>query len=118
MDRIYSGEDNIILFKKWAKDNGYIYKKRQTYGAPRSVINTLDESVEIKMDITICNYKDLFNENNNIEVPYMDTFKYINTDNGRMINYAPDKNEDGTWWLMENTNGHAKRISTEYRMDY
>ena len=57
-------------------------------------------------------------ENNNIEVPYMDTFKYINTDNGRMINYAPDKNEDGTWWLMENTNGHAQRISTEYRMDY
>ena len=119
MDRIYSGEDNIILFKKWAKDNGYMHKRRQTYGAPRSVTNThSDESVEIKMDITICNYKDLFNENGNIEVPYMDTFKYINTDDGRMINYAPDNNEDGTWWLMENTNGHAQRVNTEYRMDY
>lgn len=119
MDRIYSGEDNIVLFKKWAEDNGYIYKTRQSYSMTRSVVDLSKNTVELKMDITICNHSNLWDDDgDNIEVPYMDTFKYINMDCGRMINYAPDMNEDGDWWQMEKTNGNARRVDTQYRMDY
>jgi hypothetical protein len=119
MERIYSGEDNIVLFKKWAKDNGYIYKKRQSYGMPLTVINLNGDEQILKMDITLTNYQDFWNEEEGgIEVPYMDTFKYLDMECGRLINYAPDKKESGKWYQLESTGGTAQRVDTDYGMDY
>jgi len=119
MERIYSGEDNIVLFKKWAKDNGYIYKKRQSYGMPMSVINLKGDEQILKMDITLSNYETFWdNDRDGIEVPYMDTFKYLDMECGRLINYAPDQGESGIWYQLENTSGTAQRVDTDYGLDY
>jgi len=84
MDRIYTklDEDYVFHFKKWATKNGYLYKSEQNW------FNTLFfENLNIKR-------KELYLEFNlginPKKYPYMDTFKFVNLESGRLYNYIPE----------------------------
>ena len=84
MDRIYTklDEDFVFHFKKWATKNGYLYKSEQNWN------NTLFfENLNIKR-------KELYLEFNlginPKKYPYMDTFKFVNLESGRLYNYIPE----------------------------
>lgn len=85
MDRIYTQNDEELsfYFKQWATENGYFYKSEQNW------FNTLFfEQVgtgrkEMKIEFTLPNIKQHY-------YPYMDTFKFIDLDKGKLYNYIPD----------------------------
>ena len=85
MDRIYTtcDEDLQFFFKKWATDNGYLYKAEQNW------FNTLffeqigQKRQELKLSIKL-------NNNGYRRYPYMDTFKFINYETGELYNYMPE----------------------------
>ena len=85
MDRIYTtcDEDLQFFFKKWATDNGYLYKSEQNW------FNTLffeqigQKRQELKLSIKLTH-------NGYRRYPYMDTFKFINYETGELYNYMPE----------------------------
>ena len=88
MDRIYTTNDEqySFQFKKWANENGYIYKFEQKWN------NTLDFEKEgtkftNKYDIKLENWQ--FDR-----YPYLDTFKFLNKKTGFLTNYIPDNTEE------------------------
>ena len=70
MDRIYSTYERYVpQAKKWAKENGYFYKNRQSNDYMKEVVD-LDDNVldlDLSVDMEINKYK---------HFPYMDTFLY------------------------------------------
>jgi hypothetical protein len=84
MDRIYTINDEELqfYFKKWATSNGYFYKSEQNW------YNTLffeqfgGKKIELYLDLQI---------NTDFRyLPYMDTFKFIDINSGRLHNYIPE----------------------------
>ena len=83
MDRIYTIDDDTYQFhfKKWADENGYIYKKEQKWN------NGLFFESNGK---TI--YKELFVKLGNTKFayyPYLDTFRFLDTKTGTLYNHKP-----------------------------
>lgn len=74
MDRIYVNDyNNEGLFKSYAKRKGYYHKAEQTYGYSRMVSPNgvfLEHDLEMDVD-SVCE---------DSQCPYMDTFRYIDTD--------------------------------------
>lgn len=83
MDRIYtiSDEEYAAHFKKWADDNGYIYKTEQNWGNTIN-FNVGGENKELKLSFKLPN-------TSMSKYPYMDTFKFLD-DNGVIHNHIPD----------------------------
>jgi len=79
MDRIYTTFDNDVeLFKQYAEQNGFWYKKRQTMEPSESITNGSDvkkSEIEIKLDDANFEY-----------YPYCDTICYINSETGTACN--------------------------------
>lgn len=70
MDRIYSVYDHdVLFFKKWALNNGYIHKYEQSAKSERTFV-TLDGVKSISLTTDIENYEFDF-------YPYIDTFKFF-----------------------------------------
>lgn len=87
MDRAYTNKDNhIILFDKWAEENGY-----KTY---KNYADHLTVSVIAKKYV---NY------------PYMDTFLYYYPEKG-ILSSEYKKNIDDIALELDNTNGYGSRI--------
>ena len=83
MDRIYTVDDDNYQFmiKQWADSNGYWYKKEQRWN------NTLYFESKGKVDFKELQFKlDKYDFN---FYPYMDTFKFIDLNNGIVYNYHP-----------------------------
>lgn len=83
MDRIYtiSDEEYAAHFKKWADDNGYIYKTEQNWGNTIN-FNVGGENKELKLSFKLPN-------TSMSKYPYMDTFKFLDN-NGVIHNHIPD----------------------------
>jgi hypothetical protein len=84
MDRIYTIDDDTYQFhfKKWADDNGYIYKREQKWN------NSLFFETKGK---TL--YKELsvnLGRTNFQNYPYLDTFKFLDTSTNTLYNYKPE----------------------------
>jgi hypothetical protein len=79
MDRIYSVYDHDIdVFKKWAKENGYLSKWEQN--AKTELYVDVDNNPERK-------HLYILLENHNLSwYPYLDTFKFYNVSKGRFSN--------------------------------
>jgi hypothetical protein len=93
MDRIYSTYEKCVpQAKKWAKENGYFYKNKQSNDCIKEVVdldgNVLDLDLSVDMDIN--KYK---------HFPYMDTFLYGYKNN--LSNYKVRKSRI----LLRATNG-------------
>ena len=100
MDRIYTIDDETYQyhFKKWADDNGYLYKKEQKWN------NTLFFESKGK---TI--YKEISFELKSFEFnhyPYMDTFKFLNTNDGVISNIPKTINDRTLSSTDGSTYGH------------
>jgi hypothetical protein len=84
MDRIYSVYDHEIeSFKKWAKQNGYIFKYEQS--AKNEVFFNTGESIKdlyLKVKLDVWKLK---------KYPYIDTFKYLSYNDGVLSNHPMNK---------------------------
>lgn len=87
MDRIYSicDEEYRFKFKKWATENGYLYKSEQNWYNTLNFENLNTEKREIKFNIKLDSY--IFDR-----YPYLDTFKFIDFNTGVISNYIPESN--------------------------
>lgn len=83
MDRIYTIKDDEFfgLFRKWAIDNGYIFKNKQNF------TNTL--SFTDGKDIFEREFKVKLKVSELDRYPYLDTFKWLDTLTGTLYNYKP-----------------------------
>lgn len=81
MDRIYSVDDEECQFhfKKWADSNNYWYKREQKWN---NTLNFESNGEVLKKEITI----ELKNSEHR-RYPYMDTFKFLDIDNGVIRNF-------------------------------
>jgi hypothetical protein len=84
MDRIYTiGDDDFTNhFKKWADDNGYMYKREQRWNNTL-LFQSKDEVSKLELSLTLKN-KDYR------RYPYLDTFKFFNQETGTFYNYIPE----------------------------
>lgn len=101
MDRIYATNDEVLQphFKKWAKENGYLYKTQQNWGTT-SVFESSTETIELKIDIKL--------EKSDYEFyPYLDTFKWLDLTSGTLSNYKPAHftQNDRKFKLLSNPDG-------------
>lgn len=85
MDRIYtvSDEEYQFYFKQWATKNNYFYKTQQNWYNTLFFEKIGEPKQEMKLEVTLPSFR--FSK-----YPYMDTFKFINTSNGKLFNYMPD----------------------------
>ena len=85
MDRIYtvSDEEYQFHFKQWATKNDYFYKSEQNWYNTLFFEKVGTPKQEIKLEVSLSSFN--FNK-----YPYMDTFKFINLNNGKLFNYIPD----------------------------
>jgi hypothetical protein len=88
MDRIYTiaDEEFLFQFKKWATDNGYLYKSEQNWYNTLFFENLSTEKKELKLDIKLNNFQ--FRR-----YPYVDTFKFFDEEKGLFLNYMPSDND-------------------------
>jgi hypothetical protein len=82
MDRIYTtcDEEFTFKFKKWATENGYLYKSNQNWYDTLNFENLSTPKREINIDIKLekCNLD---------KYPYLDTFKFLEVSTGIVRNY-------------------------------
>jgi hypothetical protein len=85
MDRIYTiaDEEFLFQFKKWATDNGYLYKSEQNWYNTLFFENLSTEKKELKLDIKLNNFQ--FRR-----YPYVDTFKFLKHDTSSTNVEMPD----------------------------
>jgi len=83
MDRIYTTNDDNLqwYFKKWATENNYLYKSEQNWYNTLFFenINTSKKEIFLKIDLKNKDFS---------KYPYMDTFKFIDSDN-ILYNHIP-----------------------------
>ena len=102
MDRIYSVYDHeVTTFKKWATDNGYIYKYEQSAKSERLFV-TPDGVKELFLKIKLDNWKLR-------KYPYIDTFKYLNFDDGILSNNDRFRYD----FILVQNDGELERIREE-----
>ena len=87
MDRIYtiSDEEFAFQFKKWATDNGYLYKSEQNWYNTLQFENFSTPKQELKLAIKLDN-------SDFRRYPYVDTFKFFNQEEGLFLNYMEGNN--------------------------
>lgn len=107
MDRIYSTDDEKLhlYFKKWATENGYLYKSEQNWYNTLFFENMNTSKKEIKLELDLPHK--LFKY-----YPYLDTFKFIDN-NGVLYNYIP---KDTSIQTLCSTDG-SKHESDYLRFD-
>lgn len=79
LDRIYTMHDHYIdFFKTYAKNNGWIYKVRQSYDENPFVDSETGEMKEMTLTVNNIKLNDVY--------PYMDTLKYLDQDDKILSN--------------------------------
>ena len=107
MDRIYTVYDHDVdIFKKWAKDNGYLTKWEQN--AKSELYVDIDGNPERKHLYVIL-------ENHNLSYyPYLDTFKFYDTYKGRFSN---SQNYNFDYVLVQSSGRVQREEDTEEYYD-
>jgi hypothetical protein len=84
MDRIYTVQDDEYqhFLKKWAKDNGYLFKTKQNWNNTFKFDSKTSENLDYEFGIQLKNWKYNY-------YPYLDTFKWIDMKTGVLTNYKP-----------------------------
>jgi 23S rRNA maturation mini-RNase III len=82
MDRIYTiaDEEFAFQFKKWATDNGYLYKSEQNWYNTLNFENLSTPKQELRLSIKL-------DEFSFRRYPYVDTFKFFDEEAGVLKNY-------------------------------
>lgn len=87
MDRIYTIDDESLRFhfKKWATDNNYWYKSEQNWYNTLQFEQLGKEKVELEIEVKMSKFR---------QYPYMDTFKFVDTETNSVFNYIPKESEN------------------------
>jgi hypothetical protein len=85
MDRIYTINDELyqFYFKKWASENGYLYKSEQNWYNSLFFESIGSDKKELRIDIKLNQFEFEY-------YPYIDTFKFFNEKLGTLSNYHPN----------------------------
>ena len=109
MDRIYYiYESDMMLFKEFARKNGWLCKKNQNMYSSESIVDTVN-GLEGKMNLTTTS---TFAEMD--RYPYLDTLKYFVQEDGYLTNNSNTIDEE--YITLTNTNGLYEE-SGEYEDD-
>jgi len=96
MDRIYTinDEEYSIYFKKWADENGYMFKTYQKFDYTLQ-FDEQGKTSEKRFGIKLNKFKfDLY--------PYLDTFKFLDKENGVLYNYNPKEDTNDPYGKDDN----------------
>lgn len=83
MDRVYGDESTTLIFRRYAVEQGWLYRTHNSYYNPMEVTKPDGENTRMRMSIQIPHYFEKF--------PYMDTFHVL----GRNKN----ENDSSTYFL-------------------
>lgn len=85
MDRIYTINDEkwVYHFKKWANENGYLYKFEQKWNNTLYFNSESEEKKYLELSIELKNFDFEY-------YPYLDTFKFLDLRNGTLYNHQPN----------------------------
>lgn len=106
MDRIYTSYDSDVeLFKKYAKEKGWLYKSSQDFNEDTEIVQPDGEEKQLTLNIDLKNsYFDSY--------PYMDTLKFLNTRNNTLTNSSfsnfTNRLEDTNGGICETCNGEGQ----------
>ena len=109
MDRIYTISDESLLYNfiKWANENGYIYKSQQNWNTPVTFIkDTKEQNLFFKLKLPLFKYR---------YYPYLDTFKWIDVEQGYIYNYIPDNLNN--IYVISSTDGNVMKNNI-YKFDF
>jgi len=103
MDRIFYTNDYIMnLFKSYAKEQGWLYKKNQNNNSDGPFIDT-------KTEQEFYDFKLVVNDvNDNNEYPYLDTLKFY--DNNSLTNIIDEDDNNTDVKKLTRTNGSYKLV--------
>ena len=102
LDRIYYVYDSdLLLFKEFAKKNGWLYKIDQTMSSDEKIVDTLNNSTAHRQLRTVNTFKE------NDTYPYMDTMKYYYHEDKYLTN-SDDGDEDV--YFLESTGGGFEEL--------
>lgn len=98
MDRIYTREDSdVILFKKYAEKNGWLYKNKQTFDSIDVVKDGVETYVDMRVNLSEGNYN---------HFPYIDTLQYYDEKNHYVTNSEKDYKSNPYIIRLRETNGN------------
>ncbi len=109
MDRIYTINDEnwSYYFKQWANKNNFIYKAKQNWNWTFH-FESSGKKLQQKLSVKLSNYSfDYY--------PYVDTFKWLNTETGEIFNYKPD--EDSNIRILMSGDGSMCRNANALAID-
>ena len=100
MDRIYTANDfDLYKFQKWAKENGYAYKRKNTFTDLEGIIFEEKEySVSMTINLKKIEYEDF---------PYLDTFRLYDPSNKILSNENVEENDSEYegYYILNDTDG-------------
>ena len=112
MDRIYTIDDyDEELFKTYAKENGWLYKKRQDSSDSTIIVDTLNDT-EDYMKLVVDGVSDSPSD----QYPYMDTLKYYSSDEGTLTN--DNDYFSGEYYELESTEGYYDERQSGIWVEY
>ena len=113
MDRVYYRyETDLALFKLYAEEKGYLYKKRQNSDANVQIYDPISKQSKVIYMKTPPTFKKADH------YPYMDTLKFFNIDKGYLTN-DDDTSDGDTFFVLEDTaGGHEHGGETLVYVDY
>lgn len=98
MDRIYyMNEHQVNIFKKYAEENGWLFKKRQT-SSHTPIVDSLNGTIDRNFVMNIKNFK------LTRKYPYLDTLYYLYQNNNILSNII-DLDVGEKWVKLNDTDG-------------
>lgn len=115
MDRIYYTSDKYIeLFKNYASEKGWLYKKLQDMNEDTEIVDSIDGNSKRRTLVANCDSSE--------DYPFMDTMKYFSEDEGVITNDSDYLESSGEYYVLTNTDGsydlRNSGIYVEYYDDY
>lgn len=105
MDRIYTyNTDDEFYFKQWADENGYSYKQKQNWNSP-FLLESKGQKSETKLSFKVKYYPGMGTEWK--KMPYLDTFKWFDVNNGTLFNYKPDNLDNIRTFILTDGNSYG-----------
>jgi hypothetical protein len=102
MDRIYGSDHIIRLFQTYAKEQGWYYRRYNSFEYPTRFMTSNGREVELELTFPLQEMPELS------QTPYMDTLKYINLETHTVTNV-----ERGAHAYMQSTRGDTD-FTSEY----
>jgi len=110
MDRIYTIDTyDEELFKNYAKEQGWLYKRNQNYKPGEYIVDTMDKDNVSTKTLIIRNIK----KSSTDEYPYTDTFKYYNAELGILTNDSDYIRYDNYWELNDTSGEYSEHTYDE-----